>query len=210
MHPPPGISRKSVLFSYLIDVAPHRRPQTVDESASEELMSGLPLRLWANPHVERYGANGRGFCLDVLGGDHVEAAAAVGGTTALALDGRGVALVVCEDDPESRRGLASKVQSVGERLFGAEAWASGPSGGGSTTQGVMPMTVLARMSCGDPRWYRITRGGDDGGASVITLSLLMQNDVRRHLAENVRPPATKSMAAVVVGSTGRKRCAVVT
>lgn len=172
-------------------------------------MSGLPLRLWANPHVERHGANGRGFCLDVLGGDHVDAAApAMGGTTALALDGRGVALVVCEDDPESRPGLASKVRTVGERLFGAEAWGGGPGGGGSTAQGVMPTTVLARTSGGDPRWYRVARGGGDDGASAIALSPLAQNDVRRHLAENVRPPATKSMAAVVVGSTGRKetRC----
>jgi len=49
------------------------------------MSASLPLRLWANPEVERVGAAGRGFCLDVPA-DGI----------ALALDGRGVAALVCQ------------------------------------------------------------------------------------------------------------------
>ena len=48
--------------------------------------SSLPLRLWANAHIERRGANQRGFVLDCVGAHGY----------ALALDGRGIAAVVVE------------------------------------------------------------------------------------------------------------------
>lgn len=172
----------------------HNAQRTLLSSAYSD-MSGasLPLRLWANPHLERHGANGRGFCLDILGGSD---------NTALALDGRGVALIVCEDDPVSREGLAASIMSVGERLFGAAAWVND-----FHVPLQMPLTALVRTGDGNPRWYRVEKGeaqiNGDGTAGSATTSLkllpLAQNDVRRHLERDPRPPATRTMAGVVVG-----------
>jgi hypothetical protein len=170
---------------------------------------GLPLRLWANPHVERHGADGRGFCLDLPSADAAGGAAAAMG---LALDGRGVALVVVEDGDD----IGARVQAAGERLFGKAAWVvraevhRGAHDGqtlsiGDARQGAMPMTVLVRgRGGGDPRWYRVARTHatvvDSPAQLPLQLLPVTPHLARGHLAEDARPAANESLACVVVNA----------